>query len=51
MTTVPKDADESTKSRAPKKDKDGKKDKDKGKKDDKGKPDKPKDEPEGRHRR
>ena len=38
VTTVPKDADESTKSRAPKKDKDDKKD-------DKGKPDKPKDDP------
>ncbi len=43
-TTVPKDADESTKSRAPKKDKD-KEGKDGDKKDDKGKPDKPKDEP------
>ena len=40
VTAVPKkDADESTKSRAPKKDKD------KDKKDDKGKPDKPKDDP------
>ena len=38
-TTVAKDADESTKSRAPKEDKD------KNKKDDKGKPDKAKDEP------
>jgi len=41
MTTAPKDADESTKSRAPKKDKDN----DKDKKDDKGKSDKPKDDP------
>jgi uncharacterized membrane protein YgcG len=39
VTTAPKDADRSTKSRAPKKDKD------KDKKDDKGKPDKPKDDP------
>jgi len=49
VTTVPKAADESAKSRAPKKDsdstKDKDKDKDKDKKDDKGKPDKPKDDP------